>query len=148
MAPRTAMQRRTDAVRRLETDPNIWIATASADGSPHLVPLSLSWDGTQIVVTTPSSMPTAVNAAASGQVRAALDSTADVVMIDATVEVFELGAVDDAVIQAYIARVGWDPRVESGAWSMLVLTPFRVQSFNGIGESVGRTIMRAGVWVD
>lgn len=59
---RSAAQRRADAERRLENDANVWIATSSNDGTPHLVPVSLGWDGTQILVATPSATPTARNA--------------------------------------------------------------------------------------
>src|SRR5262245_59614494 len=53
MPGRTRAERRADALRRLETDENVWVSTAGVDGSPHLVPLSLAWDGSRILVATP-----------------------------------------------------------------------------------------------
>ena len=36
----------------LQHEGDTWIATASAQGEAHLVPLSLSWDGSSIVLAT------------------------------------------------------------------------------------------------
>jgi hypothetical protein len=148
MSGRSASQRRADALRRLETDANVWVSTASPDGSPHLVPLSLAWDGTSVLVATPSHTPTARNAAATGKARAALDDAGDVVIIDATVTLVDFDAVEAGVADNFPGRVGWDPRGESGAWSLLILTPTRVQSWTGVAEIGGRTIMRNGAWTD
>lgn len=145
---RTAAERIKSAKRRLGEDDNVWIATASMNGEPHLVPLSLAWDGEAILVATPANTPTACNAAASGHVRATLDSTVDVVLLltDAVVTSFSQVSEKEAAI--YVNRVGWDPRDEPGEWSLLRLTPSRVQAWNSVNEIDGRTIMRDGVWVE
>ena len=147
MANRTSSQRVNDALRRLRTEPNVWIATASLEGEPHLIPLSLAWVGDAIVVATPTDSPTVRNAMASGKARATLDSANDVVIVDAEVQVAEIDLADPSVVDAYIGRVGWDPRDNLGTWSILTLIPKRVQAWNGVNEIQGRTIMRNGVWV-
>jgi nitroimidazol reductase NimA-like FMN-containing flavoprotein (pyridoxamine 5'-phosphate oxidase superfamily) len=43
--PRSRAQRRRDTERRLTHDKDVWVASASADGAPYLVPLSFDWDG-------------------------------------------------------------------------------------------------------
>ncbi len=43
--PRSLEQRRRDTEHRLEHDVDLWVATASEDGAPYLVPLSFDWDG-------------------------------------------------------------------------------------------------------
>ena len=43
--PRSPAQRRRDTEHRLAHDVDVWVATASPDGVPHLVPLSFDWDG-------------------------------------------------------------------------------------------------------
>jgi hypothetical protein len=146
MANRTAAERSADALRRLETEPNVWIATASPEGVPHNVPLSLAWTGTEILVASPSDNPTVRNARSTGRARACLDSATNVVVIDAEVSATPLAQADPSVLQSYIQRVGWDPRHERGDWSLLTLTPRRVQSWNGVDEIEGRTIMRDGRW--
>ena len=52
-------------------------------GRPHLVPLSLAWDGAQVILATPANSPTARNAAASGEIRLALGTSRDVTIIEA-----------------------------------------------------------------
>ena len=148
MPTRSPSRRRADAVHRLQTDPDVWVATSSAGGLPHLVPLSLAWDGDHVLVATPSHTVTVRNAVASGTVRAALDSASDVVIVDATVEVLDFDSVDPHTAASYVGRVGWDPRDEPGEWSLLVLTPTRVLAWRGVAEIEDRTIMRDGVWAD
>ncbi len=146
MPKRTAAERTRDALRRLETEPNVWIATASMTGIPHLVPLSLAWVDDAIVVATPTDTPTVRNASASGRARATLDSADDVVIVDADVRVEDLDRVQPSTVEAYISRVGWDPRDDPGAWSMLTLAPSRIQAWNSLQETSDRFIMRDGAW--
>jgi Pyridoxamine 5'-phosphate oxidase len=146
MPGRARPQRREDAIHRLETDLNVWVATSSADAQPHLVPLSLTWDGTRIILATPTDTLTVKNLAANGSARLALDSTVDVVIIDAAAEVLDLSAADGAMVHGYVERVGWDPRLERGEWSLLVLAPTRIQAWQSVGEIERRTLMLDGVW--
>ena len=145
---RSTSQRRTDALRRLEHDANVWIATSSADGRPHLVPLSLAWDGRRVLVATPSDTPTVRNAAATGVLKAALHSADDVVLIDAEVEVVDFSHADAETVDRYVERVGWNPADEPGAWSLLIARPTTMRAWNSVGEISGRTIMRNGEWKD
>jgi hypothetical protein len=52
--PRSRAQRRRDTEHRLTHDIDVWVASASADGAPYLVPLSLDWDGEALLVATPT----------------------------------------------------------------------------------------------
>ncbi len=145
---RSASQRRSDAVRRLENDPNIWLTTASAAGVPHLVPLSLAWDGNRLLLATPTNSPTVRNAQATGVVKAALDSADDVVLIDGTVDVLDFGSADPTLVGIYVQRAGWNPANQHGEWSLLIVSPQTVRAWNGVAEITGRTIMRQGDWID
>lgn len=145
---RDTAQRQEDARRRLAEEDGIWLATASPDGEPHVVPLSLAWDEGRIVLATPSSTPTARNAASTGTARAHLDDVYDVVVVSGDVEVMALAEADPDVVQRYADRVGWDPRDEDDDWVLLVLTPQLVLCWNSIGEHTGRVIMRDGHWID
>ena len=147
MGIRSTDERRQQARHRLETDANVWIATADREGTPHLVPLSLVWDGARILVATPTASPTVRNATASGRARLALDSTDDVVLLDARVEAVDFAAAEPTTIELFTSRVGWDPRDEPGAWTLLVLTPTTVLAWRDVFEIEGRTIMRGGAWV-
>ncbi|WP_446216823.1 hypothetical protein [Micromonospora sp. IBHARD004] len=48
--PRSRAQRRRDTEHRLTHDIDVWVASASADGAPYLVPLSFDWDGEVLLV--------------------------------------------------------------------------------------------------
>jgi nitroimidazol reductase NimA-like FMN-containing flavoprotein (pyridoxamine 5'-phosphate oxidase superfamily) len=76
--PRSREQRRRDTEHLLSHDVDLWVASASAEGGPYLVPLSFDWDGHALLVATPASSVTGRNLAASRTVRLGLGSTRDV----------------------------------------------------------------------
>jgi hypothetical protein len=55
--PRSRAQHRRDTEHRLTHDIDVWVASASADGAPYLVPLSFDWEDEALLVATP---PTAL----------------------------------------------------------------------------------------
>jgi len=142
---RSAGQRKADTVARLENDADVWVATASA-GRPHLVPLSLAWDGTHVIAATPASSRTARNAAASRELRLALGTSRDVTIINAAADVVPCGDAPDAIAGSYASRTGWDPRDEDVPHVYLIATPTSMQAWNSLAEIDGRTIMRNGEW--
>jgi hypothetical protein len=144
---RSGPQRRADTLARLETDADIWVATA-LDGHPHLIPLSFAWDGTRIILATPSRSPTARNAAASGAVRLALGPPRDVTVFEAATEVVPCRTADPAIADCYRGRTGWDPRAEDAEHSFLVAVPTIALAWRSVDELAGRTIMRSGRWVE
>jgi hypothetical protein len=146
VAPRTSEQRKADLLSKLREDKDVWVATAGTDGHPHLVPLSLCWDGEQVIVTLEAMSRTARNAVATGRARLALGPTRDVVMIDATVESTPVDAVPE-IAESYADRTGWDPRMESAKHVFLLLRPTRIQVWREVDEIQGRTLMRRGKWV-
>lgn len=125
----------------------MWIATASADGVPHLIPLSLAWDGSQILLATPPESPTARNIVATGWARASLADTDDVVIVVAAAAATPFEQTPVEVAEFFAEAAGWDPRREGGRWSLLTLTPETVHAWKGEPELAGRTIMRDGAWV-
>ena len=76
--PRSRAERRRDTEHRLTHDIDVWVASASADGAPYLVPLSFDWDGEALLLATPADSPTGRNLAATRAVRLALGHTRDV----------------------------------------------------------------------
>ena len=73
--PRSPAQRRRDTEHRLTHDIDLWVASASADGGPYLVPLSFDWDGGALLVATPAKSPTGRNLAATQTARLGLGRT-------------------------------------------------------------------------
>jgi pyridoxamine 5'-phosphate oxidase-like protein len=145
-AARDPQTRKADTLALLATPAiDVWVATASVDGAPYLVPLSLAWvDDRAVIAVQPSSL-TARNLTAAGVARLAVGPTRDVVMIDAALE-RSVAVDDDAEIgAAYAAQADWDPRQDDG-YVFLVLRPVRVQAWREANELAGRTIMRDGTW--
>jgi hypothetical protein len=144
--PRTRQTRTADTLAMLATPAiDVWVATASAEGAPHLVPVSLAWVDERVVIAVEASSVTSRNVTASGVARLAVGPTRDVVMIDAvldrTVEVE-----DGELASAYAAQADWDPRGSVG-YVFLVLRPVRVQAWREANEIPGRTLMREGRWL-
>src|SRR5918999_1651103 len=73
--PRSRAQRRRDTEHRLTHDIDVWVASASGDGAPYLVPLSFDWDGEALLLATPTDSPTGRNLAATRTVRLGLSHT-------------------------------------------------------------------------
>ncbi len=48
--PRSRPQRRRDSEHRLTRDIDVWVASATADGAPYLVPLSFDWEGEALLM--------------------------------------------------------------------------------------------------
>jgi hypothetical protein len=127
---------------------NVWVASASLAGAVHLVPVTHTWNGNQVVLATGSTSRTVANVTANRRVRLALGETRDVVMIDA--DLAEAVAATEApanLAEAYAAQAGWDPRTDGGDYVYLVLKPDRIQVWHEGEDTVGRSVMRNGAWV-
>jgi hypothetical protein len=146
-APRSRTQRRRDTEHRLAHDVDLWVATASADGAPYLVPLSFDWDGEELLVATPAESPTGRNLAAGGMVRLGLGHTRDVSMIDGEVAVLELDALPREAGDRFAARTGFDPRAEPTPYRWFRISPRRIQAWREANELPGRDLMRDGRWL-
>jgi hypothetical protein len=145
--PRDPTTRKADTLAMLGTPAiDVWVATASAGGSPHLVPLSLAWVDERAVIALEASSVTARNLIASGEARLAVGATRDVVMIDAVLDRAVDVSDDDTLATAYAAQADWDPRGATG-YVFLVLRPERLQAWREVNEMAGRTLMRDGSWL-
>jgi len=147
---RTRAERIADT-RALLARPELdaWVASWSADGGGHLVPLSAAWDGTHLILATEPAALTTRNLEQVPRARLGLGHTRDVVMIDAVVE--QSTAADDApapIVDAYVTQSGWDPRATGVPFMVHVLTPVRIQAWREANEIEGRTLMRDGRWLD
>ena len=152
---RTAGERKADALARLRArHAETWVASASPAGAPHLVPLSLAWDGERVILSVDQRSATARNVTGSRRARLALGETGDVVMIDAELaESVRLADAPPGLAQAFADQADWDPRRAAGlpasdsGYVFLCLRPERVQVWRHVGEHPGRTIMREGRWL-
>jgi len=145
--PRPGAVRRQDTLRRLAHDVDIWVASASPDGAPYLVPLSFDWDGETLLLATVADSPTGRNLAASRTVRLGLGPTRDVTMIDGDVEVLEIDQLPPEVGDRFAARTGFDPRTLSTPYRWFRVRPRRIQAWREANELAGRLLMDDGKWL-
>ena len=145
--PRTRAERRRDTERRLAHDVDLWVASASPDGAPYLVPLSFDWDGEALLVATPTNSPTGRNLASTGTVRLGLGHTRDVSMVDGDVEVMEIDALPPEQGDRFAERAGFDPREEGATYRWFRIVPRRVQAWREVDELPERVLMRDGRWL-
>jgi hypothetical protein len=144
---RSRAERRRDTEHRLAHDVDLWVASASADGVPYLVPLSFDWDGEALLIATPTDSPTGRNLAASLTVRIGLGPTRDVTMIDGDVEVLEMDALPHEQGDRFVARSGFDPRELDTPYRWFRILPRRMQAWREVNELSDRTLMRDGRWL-
>ena len=145
--PRSRAQRRRDTEHRLTHDVDVWVASASADGAPYLVPLSFDWEDGALLVATPTHSPTGRNLAAGRSVRLGLGDTRDVTMIDGDVEVLEIEALPQERGDRFAERTGFDPRTLATPYRWFRVFPRRIQAWREENELAGRELMRDGRWI-
>jgi len=145
--PRSGAQRRRDTEHRLTHDVDVWVASASADEAPYLVPLSFDWDGKTLLLATPTNSPTGRNLAATGAVRLGLGQTRDVSMIEGDVEVLEIDALPTGRGDRFAARTGFDPRALAGPYRWFRVSPRRIQAWREVNEMGDRELMRDCRWL-
>jgi hypothetical protein len=146
---RTREQRKADTLAKLSAPAaDVWVATAAADASAYLVPLSLAWLDERVVLATDADSVTARNVISQGHARLGLGPTRDVVLIDAELEqVYSLDEVPAGLARGYATQADWDPRESGGQMRFLVLRPQRIQAWREANELPGRTLMRGGAWI-
>jgi hypothetical protein len=144
---RSRAERRRDTEHRLAHDVDVWVASASVDGVPYLVPLSFDWDGAALLVATPADSPTGRNLAATNNVRLGLGPTRDVTMIDGDVEVLEMDALPREQADRFAERSGFDPRELDTPYRWFRILPRRMQAWREVDELAERTLMRDGRWL-
>lgn len=145
---RPPKQRKQDALDRLEHDTDAWVATADIrSGTPYLVPLSFLWDGTTLLVATPSSSPTSRNLRATGKVRLGIGPTRDLVLIEGTAHALAATEIPEEVGDAFAAKTGFDPRKLTSPYLYFRIHPQRLQAWREANELEDRELMSGGQWV-
>jgi hypothetical protein len=143
---RSRAQRKTDTLEKLESEVDVWIASADEGGRANLVPLSFVWQGAALTVSMPETSVTARNLTRALWARVALGSTRDVVMLDGPLERLLIGA-DPALEDAHARATGFDPRTEPKTYVYFRLTPDRIQAWREENELAERLLMRDGAWL-
>jgi hypothetical protein len=145
--PRSRAQRRRDTEHRLTHDIDLWVASASTEGAPYLVPLSFDWDGATLLLATSADSPTGANLAATRTARLGLGQTRDVTIVEGDVAVLELDKLPAPEADRFTARAGFDPRASGPSYRWFRISPRRIQAWREVNEMTGRDLMRDGRWL-
>lgn len=147
-APRDARQRKADVSEKLRREVDCWVASASATGEAHLIPLSYVWDGTRVTLATLRRSRTVRNLGRAGWARLAWGPTRDVVILEGPVTIVGHEDIDPALAEAFAVATGFDPRglPAEPEYVYLSVTPRRIQAWREENELEGREIMTDGVW--
>jgi nitroimidazol reductase NimA-like FMN-containing flavoprotein (pyridoxamine 5'-phosphate oxidase superfamily) len=144
--PRPTAERRRDVFAHLTDDIDLWLATASADGEAHLVPLSFVWHRERIVMSTARASRTVANLRERPRARAALGGLRDVVLVTGEIRIAEAADLAGGASEAFAEHVAWDPATDPD-YLWLELTPHQILAWREENELAGRTVMRGGAWV-
>lgn len=145
--PRSRAERKENALRLLEGETDVWVATADRAGVPTLVPLTFWWDGAAVWLATRPANPTGANLGASGLARLCLGRTRDVVHIEGRATQFTADALPAGVGDAFAAKDGWDPREEPEPYCFYRVEPEQLRAWGTVQELKGRLLMKGGRWL-
>jgi len=143
---RPLLVRKQDTLRRLEVDVDAWVATASLDGTPYLMPLSFLWDGKTLLMSTTATNPTARNLRANPTLHLTLGHTRDVVHITATSETVQPGDLTESEGDAFAEKAGFDARPLSN-YLYFRATPTKIQAWREVEELKDRVLMESATWL-
>ena len=145
-APRPLAVRKQDTLHRLEHDIDAWVATASLDGTPYLMPLSFLWNGKTILLSTAANNPTARNLRTNPHLHLTLGTTRDVTHITATTETLRTADLTAAETTAFAHKAGFDPSPLPN-YLYFRATPTQIQSWREVNELKDRLLMQSTTWL-
>ncbi|GAA0616982.1 pyridoxamine 5'-phosphate oxidase family protein [Kribbella sandramycini] len=141
--PRPRAIRKRDTLHRLTHDVDAWVATASPDGTPHLMPLSFLWTGTHLFLATAATNPTAQNLTHNPHLQLTLGTLRDVVHITATADPTPPTPTQAA---AFATKAGFDPRPLPN-YPFIRVTPTKIQAWRESNELKHRLLMQNTLWL-
>jgi uncharacterized pyridoxamine 5'-phosphate oxidase family protein len=139
--------RKQDTLRRLQEDVDVWVATASQDGTPYLMPLSFLWDGKALLLSTAATNPTARNLTENPTLHLTLGHTRDVIHITASAEPLQPEDLSVEEADAFAAKAGFDPRQAGTPYPYFRITPTKIQAWREVNELNNRLLMEASTWL-
>lgn len=111
--------------RRLQTEPNIWLATVRPDGTPHLVPIWFVWVAARVYICTASDSVKVRNLLANPRVAAALEDGAKPVVIEGLAHA--IGSVPRSVVEAFRRKYDWNITTDSEYNQVVEIEPQKIR---------------------
>lgn len=106
------------ALQRLETEKNIWVATARPDGRPHLTPVWFAWHDGNLYICIPEKSVKARNFTHNPRVALSLEDGLHPVICEGTARPIPKPG-PDAVREIYKTKYAWD-YASDGEYGLLV----------------------------
>ncbi len=123
-----ALKRAMDA--RLGRELTLWLATTSADGRPHLVPVWFVWFDDKLYVCVTTDSQEMANMQTNRHAAVAAPDTADVLIVEGAVN-FPRGETIDRVAQYFFDKYGWDMMEDDEYdWRLVEIAPSEVLAWN------------------
>ncbi len=111
-------------LKRLETDPNLWLATVHPNQTPHLVPIWFVWHENKAYLCTARRSVKARNIAANPRVSVALENGSDPVVVEGKAHI--LDEIPDAIAALFAKKYDWKIGQDSTYDIVIEITPLRV----------------------
>ena len=144
---RSAETRKQDTLKHLTEDVDVWVSTASADGTPYLMPLSFIWADETVLLSTALNNPTSRNLQALPTVHLAFGGTRDVVLMIGTAESIKPGDLPTDLGDTFAKHTGFDPRALKSPYLYFRVRPVQIQAWRESNEIPGRDLMLDGTWL-
>lgn len=144
--PRSTEQRIRDVVHRLRNEIDVWFASASPEGVPHMIPLTFLWSEGRILMATGETSVTVRNLSLRPRGRLALRDTRDVVVIDGWATLIPIDRLNPDIRAAFAAETGWDPAADDG-YCYIEFEPEWIAAWRDEDELTDRDVMRKGTWL-
>jgi len=132
---------------RLTHDVDVWVASASADGAPYLVPLSFDWGGEALLMATPTDSPTGRNLASTRTVRLGLGWHPRRVHDRGRRRGSRDRRAAAGAGDRFAAHAGFHPRALATPYRWFRITPRRIRAWHEVNELPDRELMRDGRWL-
>jgi hypothetical protein len=112
------------AAKRLETEANIWVATARPDGRPHLTPVWFAWCAGKLYACVQSGSVKARNLRQNPQVSLALENGSNPVICEGTAALLAPPWPEE-VAAIFAAKYEWNIHTDTEYDQLLEITPVK-----------------------
>lgn len=114
------------SLERLNSESNIWVATARPDGRPHLSPVWFVWHADKIYICIDPKSVKARNLAENERIALALEDGTSPIIVEGRARAVPASDRPQGVLDAFAQKYDWNI-VTDGQYSLLIeITPTKV----------------------
>jgi PPOX class probable F420-dependent enzyme len=112
--------------RRLQMEPNLWLATVRPNGAPHLAPIWFVWVAGKIYLCTGADSVKVRNLGQNPRVSIALEDGAQPIVIEGLARPIEQA--DAAVVDEFQRKYDWDITSDDTYTQVVEIEPKRIRA--------------------